>query len=102
MYTRRRGPKLKTSVVRALDLPPDVALDLPRLTLVGGLHLELENHRGLVRYSPSEVTVAFRGGELDVRGADLVVDRLDDRAVILSGRVREITVSDYEAGDVDS
>lgn len=86
-------------MVRALDLPPDVALDLPRLTLVGGVYLELENHRGLVKYSPHNVTVAYREGQLEVEGQDLVVDRLDEQVVVLSGEMASIRIIQDSGGE---
>lgn len=94
MHHRRAGEDLKTSAARFFDLPADVVLDLPRLTLVGGAELEIENHRGLVRFSPDGVVVAFRGGELEITGSGITVGRLDRDILRMTGRFRSIVIHD--------
>ncbi len=95
---RAQSGKLRTSMTRFFELPSDVVLDLPRLTLVGGVELELENHRGLVRCETDLIVIAFRGGEMDVRGDDLRVVRLDRDVLVLGGRVTSVEIRD-DRGD---
>ena len=40
-------PSLKTLIGAVVDLPKDLVLNLPRITLVGDLQLVIENHRGI-------------------------------------------------------
>ncbi|MDI3318077.1 MAG: sporulation protein YqfC [Bacillota bacterium] len=73
-----------------LELPDDTLLDLPRLTLIGQVMLLLENHRGLVRYTPEEIRVATRIGLLLVGGEELVVRKMDREQLVLAGRIASI------------
>ena len=36
-----------------LDIPKDVILDLPKITVIGDIQLYVENHRGIIEYTRS-------------------------------------------------
>ncbi|TXK90253.1 sporulation protein YqfC, partial [Parageobacillus sp. SY1] len=38
-----------------LELPADIVMDLPRITMVGQIHIYIENHRGLLTFSDKEL-----------------------------------------------
>lgn len=45
---QRRLRALRSELADFFELPKDILLDLPRLTLLGNLRLVIENHRGLI------------------------------------------------------
>ena len=47
--------KIQRWLTKQLDLPEDVMMDFPRITMVGQLHIYIENHRGLLTFSDREV-----------------------------------------------
>ena len=55
----RVSRKLRKWTATILDLPQDVALDLPRITMIGGLQLTVENHRGILHFSPHQPEVGY-------------------------------------------
>jgi sporulation protein YqfC len=76
-----RGEKARRSGVleRAadtFDLPGEVLLDLPRLTVTGGRRVMVENHQGLMDYSPERIVVA--GGRVILK---IVGEALELRAM---------------------
>ena len=76
---RREKPKrdgLLDRATDAFDLPGEVLLDLPRLTVTGGQRVVVENHQGLMDYSPQTIVVA--GGRLNLK---IVGDALELRAM---------------------
>lgn len=62
--------KIRKWTVDALDLPSDLVFDLPRLTLIGGQQLYIENHRGVIHFSPEALHLALSQGTLEVEGAN--------------------------------
>ncbi len=70
-----------------LDLPQDIALDLPRVTVLGDLQVTVENHRGVIRYAPEEVVIAMAGGRVAVRGRDLSLTVISSFGVTITGLV---------------
>lgn len=83
-----RPHPLRAGLARALDLPPELILDLPRLLWVAGDSLTVENHRGILEYRPDLVRLRVPGGELIVEGARLRIGRLAGSEITLRGDLR--------------
>ena len=47
---RNWSQQLKQLIVKRMDLPEDVMMDLPRITMIGQIHIYIENHRGLIGF----------------------------------------------------
>ncbi|GIO13379.1 hypothetical protein J19TS2_29340 [Cohnella xylanilytica] len=79
--------KLRNWTARILDLPRDVVLDLPRVTMIGGLQLTVENHRGVLHFSPESLRLAMDKGEMEVTGHELVIRNIGAEEVLVEGRI---------------
>ena len=90
MAVPARRPAWRKQLAEFLDLPRDVVLDLPRVSIIGGLQVLVQNHRGLVEYLPERVVVAVKGGRLTVRGEDLVIAGVDAEELMVTGRVAAV------------
>ncbi|MGG1311842.1 MULTISPECIES: sporulation protein YqfC [Cohnella] len=83
----RVGRKLRRWTARILDLPQDVVLDLPRVTMIGGVQLTVENHRGVLHFSPGSLRLAMERGELEVTGKNLVIRTIGAEEVLVEGEI---------------
>ncbi|BCV25639.1 MAG TPA: sporulation protein YqfC [Firmicutes bacterium] len=86
----KRGVRLGRRLADLLEIPEDIVLDLPRVTLVGNLQLVMENHRGIVEYGPERVRLALAQGELVVSGSDLALVSLSEEEIIVEGQISRI------------
>lgn len=77
-------------VTRALELPPEVLLDVPRLLWVGGRELTIENHRGLLEYNPRQIRIRVGHGEVVVEGARLEIQWMSGAEIVLTGHVHSV------------
>lgn len=93
MPSRKRGGRFKAIVSELFELPPEVVLDLPRLTLAGNLQLLVENHRGVVAYDDTEIRIGVNNGELVVRGQNLQIKNLFAAELLIKGEIEGL---DYE------
>ncbi|HHX75538.1 MAG TPA: sporulation protein YqfC [Firmicutes bacterium] len=73
-----------------LELPREIVLNLPRVTIVGNLQCYIENHRGVIEYAEGCVRVAIESGELAVRGHDLVIRYLASDEIAVEGTVTAV------------
>jgi len=83
----RVGRKLRKWTATILDLPQDVAQDLPRVTMIGGLQVTVENHRGILHFSPQNLRLAMDGGEMEVTGQDLTIRNIGVEEVFVEGKI---------------
>ncbi|MGI6358105.1 MAG: sporulation protein YqfC [Bacillota bacterium] len=73
-----------------LELPKDLILNLPRVTMVGNIQLTLENHRGVIEYSASRTRVAVDKGELIVRGQGLQIRSIVAEEIVIDGLISDV------------
>lgn len=73
-----------------LELPQDIFLDLPRLTVLGNIQMLVENHKGIIEYTPVLVRIRLKQGELIIGGSDLVLSNLQAEQILVEGTVNEI------------
>lgn len=75
---------------RMLEIPQDIILDLPRMTMLGNKQLLIENHKGIIEYTPSLVRIKLTQGELIISGKNLILGNLQIEQILVEGTVGEI------------
>lgn len=84
----------KRKTIKALDIPSDVILDMPRLTMVGFLQLYIENHRGVLLFTDQELRLLLKKGQLIIKGEGLVIRTILSEELFLEGSIRAIEIID--------
>ncbi|WP_179194785.1 sporulation protein YqfC [Bacillus sp. EAC] len=87
---KRLAQSLKTWMSSKMDLPPDVLLELPRITMLGQLHIYIENHRGLLVYSDKELRLLMKQGQLLIKGKDFVLKTMLPEEILLEGVIEHV------------
>lgn len=82
--------QLKQLIVNKMDLPEDVMLDLPRITMIGQLHIYIENHRGLLAFTDKEVRLMLKQGQLLIKGSAFVIKTILPEEILLEGRIENV------------
>jgi len=90
MESKKDDKRLKHQIAGFLDIPTDVMLDLPKITLIGNLQLYIENHRGIIEYRPEDIRIAVSTGELEVIGRDLVIRNISSEEIYLDGVIEDL------------
>ncbi|ASK64415.1 sporulation protein YqfC [Virgibacillus phasianinus] len=72
-------------------LPSDIVSDLPRMTVLGQLHVYIENHQGLVVYSETELTVKTHTGMIRIQGTDFVLKMMLPQELLLEGKINDVS-----------
>jgi sporulation protein YqfC len=92
----RVSRKLRKWTAAILDLPQDVVQDIPRITIIGNIQLSVENHRGVLHFSPDLLRLATERGELEVAGADLVIRSIGSEVVYVEGNISEVKLHSHK------
>ncbi|WP_425057565.1 hypothetical protein SCACP_20810 [Sporomusa carbonis] len=87
MLRRKRNLQ---SLAGLLEIPQDIVLDLPRITMLGNKQLLIENHKGIIEYTPSLVRIKLNQGELFIQGSDLTLGNLQAEQILVEGVVQEV------------
>ncbi|MGE7601176.1 sporulation protein YqfC [Peribacillus sp. NPDC097675] len=87
---RNWGKKMKQLMTKTMDLPQDVMMDLPRITMIGQLHIYIENHRGLLAFTDSEVRLMLKNGQLLIKGNGFVIKTILPEEIMLEGKIDKV------------
>ncbi|CQR73917.1 YabP family protein [Sporomusa ovata DSM 2662] len=85
---RRKG-RLQ-SLAGLLEIPQDIVMDLPRITMLGNKQLLVENHKGIIEYTPSLVRIKLSQGELFIYGQMLTLGNLQAEQILVEGVVQKV------------
>jgi len=77
-------------LTKTLEVPPDVMLDLPRITMIGQFHIYIENHRGLLTFTENEVRLLLSHGQLLIKGENFVIKAILPEEILLEGHIEKV------------
>lgn len=83
----RRKTKL-LMLAGLLEIPEDIVLDLPRLTMLGNKQLLVENHKGIIEYSSTVVRIKLNQGTLVIHGETLTLGSLQIEQILVEGIIK--------------
>lgn len=86
---RRRKSNLQT-LAGIFEIPQDIVLDLPRITMLGNKQVLVENHKGIIEYNETLVRIKLSQGELVVSGTDLMLGNLQVEQILIEGVFTDI------------
>lgn len=72
------------------DIPADIILDLPKVTLVGQSHLSIENYQSVLHFSDNQLILALEKGELHIGGEHFVLEVILEKEILLEGLVKSV------------
>ncbi|MGO1372013.1 MAG: sporulation protein YqfC [Senegalia sp. (in: firmicutes)] len=78
---------LKTNIAEALELPKEIILDLPKITLVGNIQLYIENHKGIIEYTKDSIRINSKSGVIRIIGKNMLIKNIVSEEVIIKGEI---------------
>ncbi len=81
---------LKNKLSDLSELPKDVMLGVPMLTMMGQMELNIENYRGIIEYTDMLVRVNTKDGQIKVIGNNLRVEYYTNDEMKVTGHITSI------------
>lgn len=86
---RHKSGKLQ-ALAGIFEIPQDIILDLPRITLLGNKQLLVENHKGIIEYDSSLIRIKMSQGELIITGKNFTLGNLQLEQILIEGTIAEL------------
>lgn len=93
------GNKLGTvreKLVDRLELPAEITLNIPKITILAKKEITVENHKGVMRFSTSELVVNTSLGPLTIKGEDFEIAFVGGTTITLRGNFKGIVYHSNE------
>lgn len=91
---KKRMEEIKTSLSEILELPKDIVLDLPKITMIGNLQIYIENHKGIIEYSKERIRINTRRGVIRIVGKNMYIRTIITEEIIIVGEIETIEFID--------
>ena len=91
---RPKQHNITRALSSALELPEEVVLNLPLISIIGRGELTIENHKGILEYSASLVRINTNSSILSVAGRDISIKQITSESIKIEGVVSSIQYSD--------
>jgi sporulation protein YqfC len=82
--------KAKETIAAKLDLPRDVVLNMPKITISGDNEITIENHKGVVLFEEKEIKINSNVGVITVNGNGFEILFIGGSTLTLSGRFKSV------------
>ncbi len=88
--------RVRKTFADKLELPRDVILDLPRITVMGNSEITIENHKGIVLFQDEIIKINTAIGEITISGKNFEILFIGGNSLSLSGRFKSIAYGGNE------
>ena len=80
----------RKNVTEALELPKEIMLNQPLISLVGREEVTIENYRGILEYGDEMVRIGTAAGILRLTGKGLCLKQLSAECMVVTGMVEKV------------
>lgn len=90
---RKDSQTLKSRMANAANMPKDVILGVPIVTLTGQIDVCIENYRGIIEYTDVLVRVKTKIGQIKVTGKELQIEYYTNDEMKVTGHITAVEYS---------
>lgn len=83
----KRANQVKEKLADMLQMPRELFLDFPQISLEGNRLITIQNHRGIVEYTTEIVRINTSLGVLAIRGEYLVLKNIYAEEITVEGEI---------------
>jgi sporulation protein YqfC len=83
--------KSREMLVEKLDLPKDVMLNLPKITIIGNDEITIENHKGIILFDRNIIKINTKVKIVNIEGEDFEILYIGDSTITISGKFKSIS-----------
>lgn len=81
---------LKARMADAVNMPKDVVLGVPILTMLGQMELHIENYSQILEYTDLLIRIRTKSGQIKVSGQRMQIDFFTNDEMKVTGHIKSI------------
>jgi sporulation protein YqfC len=85
--SRKKLENIKSTVSDFLDLPKDITLNLPKISMIGRNQMLVENHKGVIEYIPQRIRVNSSIGVIRIQGKEMELRNIAADDIMITGDI---------------
>lgn len=73
------------------DLPKDVIMNLPKITIIGDSEITIENHKGIILFERSIIKINTKAKIINIEGENFEILYIGESTITISGKFKSIS-----------
>ena len=82
--------KVREKFAEITNLPKEIILNIPKITIVGNRDMIIENYKGIVEYESGRIKLNTGAGIIEITGKELVISEITSEDAIISGSINSL------------
>ncbi|WP_010244052.1 sporulation protein YqfC [Acetivibrio cellulolyticus] len=90
--SKQEGPKasLKEKMSELFEIPKDIVLNVPKLTMIGNGDLLIENFKGIIEYDDDRIRINTNSGIIKISGTRLGIKEITSEDLMVNGEISSL------------
>ncbi len=81
---------IKEKVTEILELPKEIVLNMPKLTMLGNGDLIVENYKGILEYDEGVIRLNTTSGIIKVKGTNIYIKEITLESIMIFGDIQSL------------
>ncbi len=73
-----------------LEIPEDIAVNLPKVVLLGEKRVYVSNYTALLEYKRNNIKLKHKTGVIEILGDNLEIKAVEEESITLSGQISTV------------
>lgn len=86
-----RMEKSREIIAETFDLPKDIVLNVPKITIIGNEEITIENHKGIILFERNVIKVNTKVKIINIEGENFEILYIGDSTITISGKFKSIS-----------
>ncbi|MPW27080.1 sporulation protein YqfC [Alkalibaculum sp. M08DMB] len=86
--------EIKENISDIFELPKEITLNLPKITIIGNVQVRIENHKGIIEYNDDKIRINSKVGIMIVTGENLLIRNIIKEEVVIEGNIINVTIDE--------
>lgn len=87
---KKKLQDVKSTVSEMFELPKEITLNMPKISLIGNNQMLVENHRGIIEYTPNLIRVNSTVGVIRIQGNELKLRNIATEDIMINGGIKSM------------
>jgi len=81
---------LRNKMADAANMPKDVVLGVPIITMTGRIELNVENYNGIIEYTDIVIRLSTKSGQIKIVGQHLQIEYYTSDEMKVTGQIKTV------------
>ena len=82
--------KSREIIAEKLDIPKDILMSLPKITIIGDEEITIENHKGIILFERNLIRINTKIRVINIQGENFEILYIGDSTITISGKFKSV------------